>query len=93
MPVAELCRELELSRQTFSRWKKKYGGMGTPEIGEPRQVCRIAGQRMRIYNDERPHDGLGPIQSSVLREEHEEIGLPSLEGLTARSQGCIGRYY
>jgi len=38
VPVAELCRELGLSEQTFYRWKKKYGGMGTPEIRELRQL-------------------------------------------------------
>ena len=38
VPVAELCRDVGFSEQTFYRWKKKYGGMGTPEIRELRQL-------------------------------------------------------
>jgi putative transposase len=27
-PVAEVCRKMQISDQTFYRWKKKYIGMG-----------------------------------------------------------------
>jgi putative transposase len=37
-PVAEICRKLQVTEQTFYRWKKKYGGLGTPEIRELRQL-------------------------------------------------------
>lgn len=37
-PVAEVCRKLQVSEQTFYRWKKKYGSLGTPEIRELRQL-------------------------------------------------------
>ncbi len=37
-PVAELCRKMEITETTFYRWKKKFGGMGTPEIRELRQL-------------------------------------------------------
>ena len=26
VPVKEVCRKLQISEQTFSRWKKKFGG-------------------------------------------------------------------
>jgi len=32
--VAELCRELGITKTTFYRWKRKYHGLGTPELRE-----------------------------------------------------------
>lgn len=37
-PVVEICRKLQVTEQTFYRWKKKYGSLGTPEIRELRQL-------------------------------------------------------
>ena len=37
-PVAEICRKLEISEQTFYRWKKRFGGMGVSELRELRQL-------------------------------------------------------
>ena len=37
-PVAEICRKMEITETTFYRWKQKFGGMGTPEIRELRQL-------------------------------------------------------
>ncbi len=34
----EVCREHSISEQTFYRWKKKYGGMGVPELRRLRQL-------------------------------------------------------
>ncbi len=28
VPVKEVCRKLQISEQTFYRWKKKFGGLG-----------------------------------------------------------------
>ena len=36
--VAEICRELGITETTFYRWKRKYHGLGTPEIRELRQL-------------------------------------------------------
>jgi len=37
-PVAEICRKLQVTEQTFYRWKKKFGSLGAPEIRELRQL-------------------------------------------------------
>jgi len=34
----EVCRQNNISEQTFYRWKKKYGGMGVPELRRLRQL-------------------------------------------------------
>src|SRR5689334_14720587 len=31
-PVADICRKLGVSEQTFYRWKKKFAGMGVAEL-------------------------------------------------------------
>jgi putative transposase len=32
VPVKEVCRKLQVSEQTFYRWKKKFGGLGVAEV-------------------------------------------------------------
>ncbi len=36
--VAEVCRKLGVSEQTFYRWKRKYAGIGVAELRRLRQV-------------------------------------------------------
>ncbi len=37
-PVAEVCRKLGVSEQTFYRWKRKFAGMGVAELRRLRQL-------------------------------------------------------
>jgi putative transposase len=37
-PVAEVCRKLGISEQTFYRWKRKFAGMGIAELRRLRQL-------------------------------------------------------
>ena len=37
-PVADICRKLQVTETTFYRWKKKFGGLGVPELRELRQL-------------------------------------------------------
>lgn len=36
--VEEICRKLGISEATFYNWKKKYGGVGPPELRRMRQL-------------------------------------------------------
>lgn len=38
VPVADICRKLGVSEQTFYRWKKKFAGMGIAELRRLRQL-------------------------------------------------------
>lgn len=38
-PIVEICRELHVTEQTYIRWCKEFGELGTPEIRELRQLC------------------------------------------------------
>ena len=37
-PVAEVSWKMGISEQTFYRWKKKYGGLGTSELRRLKQL-------------------------------------------------------
>jgi putative transposase len=37
-PVAEVCRKLGVSEQTFYRWKRQFAGMGIAELRRLRQL-------------------------------------------------------
>ena len=37
-PVAEVLRRMGISEQTFYRWKKLYGGLGTGELTRLKQL-------------------------------------------------------
>ena len=37
-PVAEVLRRMGISEQTFYRWKKLYGGLGTGELQRLKQL-------------------------------------------------------
>ena len=36
--VVEVCRKLGISDATFYNWKKKYGGLGVPELRRLKQL-------------------------------------------------------
>ncbi len=36
--IAEICRKLGVSKQTFYRWKKKFGSMGVAEVRRLKQL-------------------------------------------------------
>lgn len=38
VPVAEICRRIGITEQTFYRWRKKYGKLGLPELRRLKQL-------------------------------------------------------
>lgn len=37
-PVSEVIRKMGVAEQTFYRWKKKYAGLGVPEVRKLKQL-------------------------------------------------------
>ena len=37
-PIGDVCRKMGIAEQTFYRWKKKYGGLGTAEVRKLKQL-------------------------------------------------------
>ena len=62
--VKEVCRKLEVSDQTYYRWRQKYGGM-SPELIKELKALQKDNQRLRkIITDQR-------IDMEILKEAIE----------------------
>ena len=49
--VAEVCREVGISEQTFYVWKRKYAGLGLIELRELRQLREESTKLKRLVAD------------------------------------------
>jgi putative transposase len=49
--VAEVCRRLGVSEQTFYRWKKQFSGLGLQEVRELRMLRQENNQLKRVVAD------------------------------------------
>lgn len=49
--VAEICRRLGISEQTFYTWKRKYAGRGLSELRELRQLREENAKLKRLVAD------------------------------------------
>ena len=45
--VPEVCREIEVSQQTYYRWRQKYGGM-SPDMIKQFRLLQKENKRLRI---------------------------------------------
>jgi len=49
--VAEICRDVGISEQTFYVWKRKYAGLGLSELRELRQLRKENTKLKRLVAD------------------------------------------
>lgn len=49
--VEEICRQMGVSQATFFNWKKKYGGLGVPELRKLRQLEEENAQLKKLVAD------------------------------------------
>lgn len=49
--IAEICRKLGISEQTYYRWKKRYGGLMPSELRKLRQTEEENGRLRRLVAD------------------------------------------
>ncbi len=50
--VPEVCREIEVSQQTYYRWRQKYGGMSPDMIKELRLLQKENKRLRRVVSDQ-----------------------------------------
>jgi len=50
-PLTEMARRLGVHVNTLLRWKKKYGGLGVPEVRELRQLREENGRLKQLVAD------------------------------------------
>ena len=50
--VPEVCREIEVSQQTYYRWRQKYGGMSPDMIKQLRSLQKENKRLRRVVSDQ-----------------------------------------
>jgi len=50
--VPEVCREIEVSQQTYYRWRQKYGGMSPEMIKELRELQKEDARLKRVVAEQ-----------------------------------------
>ena len=50
--VPEVCKEIEISQQTYYRWRQKYGGMSPDTIKEFRELQKENARLRRVVADQ-----------------------------------------
>ena len=50
--VPEVCREIEVSEQTYYRWRQKYGGMSPEMIKELRELQKQHARLKKVVADQ-----------------------------------------
>lgn len=51
MPRLDAIRQISVTEQTYYRWKKKYGGMGTEQLKELKRLHKENGRLRRAVSD------------------------------------------
>ena len=59
--VPEVCREIEVSQQTYYRWRQKYGGMSPDMIKQLRELQKENTRLRRVVADQ-------ALDISILKE-------------------------
>jgi len=49
--IAEACRKIAVSEQTYYRWRKKYGGMGTEQLKRLKELEKENARLKRVVAD------------------------------------------
>ena len=50
--VPDVCREIEVSQQTYYRWRQKYGGMSPEMIKELRELQKENARLKRVVAEQ-----------------------------------------
>ena len=59
--VPEVCREIDVSQQTYYRWRQKYGGMSPEMVKELKELQKENTRLKRIVADQ-------AIDMAILKE-------------------------
>ena len=59
--VSEVCKEIEVSQQTYYRWRQKYGGMSPEMIKEFRVLRKENAHLRKVVSDQ-------AIDMAILKE-------------------------
>ena len=76
--IGQVCQALEISEQTFHRWRNQYGGM---KAEEAKRLKELEGENKRL----KKLLAEAELDKAILKEalEHEELGLSEYRKLLA----------
>ena len=66
--VASACRSIGVTEQTYYRWRKQYGGMGTEQLKRLKELEKENARLKRVVADV-------SMEKAILAEVSEDIGL------------------
>jgi putative transposase len=81
VPVVELCRQHGISEQTFYRWKRRFGDLGTAEVRELRQLREENRKLKQVVADLTDVLRFGEVEHDLLGRIETRHGLPVDEDL------------
>lgn len=64
-PVADICREHQISSPTFYKWRAKFGGMDLPMMARLKELETENSRLKKMYADER-------LRAEILKEAIEK---------------------
>jgi putative transposase len=76
--VAEVCRKMGISEATYYNWKKKYGGLGVPEL-----------RRLKQLEEENQHLKQLVADLSLDKQMLQDVLKKSFEARAASARGSI----
>jgi putative transposase len=88
VPIGELCRQHQISEQTYYRRKKQFGDLGTAEVRELRQLREGNRKLKQLVAD---LSLVGPVRRSWHTNGTHERPLPRLRRNCVRSSTCETR--
>ncbi len=83
--IAEICRKLGVSEQTFYRWKKKFGAMGVAEVRRLKQLEDENAKLKRLVADLPPEDDPSAMRVPPALGLHPDLMPLELRGIRAIS--------
>jgi transposase-like protein len=63
--IPEVCREIEVSQQTYYRWRQKYGGMSPEMVKELRGLQKENSRLRKVVADQ-------ALDNAILKEAAEK---------------------
>lgn len=51
MPIAQVCKKLGISEQSYYRWRKEYGGLRTDQAKKLREVLKENARLKKVVAD------------------------------------------
>ena len=87
MPRVDAIRQVQITEQTFYRWRKQYGGMGTDQLKELKRLQKEDDRLRRAVSDLRVGEAgehPGADRAVVCSPHHISLGYrpPAPETLT-----------